>query len=300
MKRKVIKQANQAFTITLPIEWVRKNKINQNSEVEISDEGKSLVIINNKEIEKTKAKLNADTLNQREISRTINSFYARGIDEIEISSKSDISSNIVSSLRHTIGYALVSQEKEIYSIQDMGGTNYSDLDGIFKRVFQMVLLFYESAITDIFGKEKETIESLISRDTEVNKFCLYLQRAINKMSYPKAIDGRILFTYSFALEKIGDEIQRMWRTNVKYKIKKTPQIQELMKISFEGLSKAFDFYYQFKLSTAGEIYKLREEVRTKSLNLLKINPPTARFVRHIVKIIEDAADLSHLTLMMKA
>ena len=44
MKRKVIKQANQAYTITLPIEWVRKNKISKNSEVDIQIREKTLMV----------------------------------------------------------------------------------------------------------------------------------------------------------------------------------------------------------------------------------------------------------------
>lgn len=297
MKRKIIKQANQAYTITLPIEWIRANNITGKSEVDVEGSEKSLIIspVGKAEIRKTKVDFSG--FNGRNISRSICALYARGIDEIEIISNKDITSELLRSINQTIGFALVSQSENKFIIKDIGGGNFENLDDIFKRVFQMILSFYDSAIRDIFGKEEEKLENLSARDVEINKFCLFLQRAINKKSYPDPTNGRVLFTYSFELERIGDEIQRLWRTNIKYKIKKTPKLKEIAELSLEGLSMAFDFYYQFSPNMAEKITQMREDVRERSLSLLKIDQHTSRFARHIVKIIEDAADLSHLTIM---
>jgi phosphate uptake regulator len=182
MKRKVIKQANQAYTITLPIEWVRQNNIEENREIELELAEKSLIITNKGRTQIQKRSLNIDELKLRNVTRAIQALYARGVDEIEIISKREISNEFSRALRDTLGFALVSQKNDTYIIKDISGTNYSDLDEIFKRVFQMLLLFYESAIKDIFGSEKETMESVDLRDSEINKFCLFLERAINKMS----------------------------------------------------------------------------------------------------------------------
>lgn len=297
MKRKIIKQANQAYTITLPIEWVRDNGIDKKSEVDLSISERSLVISSSEKVPGRKLRFDAEDFNYRHLSRVINSIYAGGADEITVVSKKDIASDILTCLNQTIGFALVSQQKGEYVIKDIGGSGYQDLDEIFKRVFQMLLNFYESAMEDIFGKQEETLESLKLRDHEINKFCIYLQRAINKMSYPTPVKGRILFTYSFELERIGDEIERLWRTNIKYKVKKTPQLKKLIENSSEGLAMAFDFYYQFNPKIADKIVELREKVREDSMAFQKLDSHTLRFVRHVVKIIEDTSDLSHLTLM---
>jgi len=298
MKRKIIKQANQAYTLTLPIDWVRQNNLDKKeSEVEVNLADKNLIITNPREVSLKKAKIEVNNYGERMISRVVNAFYAKGVDELELVSKKDISSILNKQFHENLGYALVSQEGDSYIIKDVGGSNYGELDEIFKRVFQMILLFYDSAIRDVFGVEKETLESNNSRDEEINKFCLYLERAISKMSYPDPINGRVLFAYSFALEKIGDEIHRLWRTNIKYKVKKTPALKELLELSNKGLSMAFESYYGHKPEMAEEIMKIRDRVREKSMNLLKLDATTARFVRHCVKIVEDAGDLSHLTLI---
>jgi hypothetical protein len=119
------------------------------------------------------------------------------------------------------------------------------------------------------------------------------------MSYPDPIKGRALFTYSFCLEKIGDEIHRLWRTDLKYKVKKNKDIKELLELSLQGIEKAFEFYYQFNLNKTNELFKLRQRARDKAMGLKKLDAVTTRFVRHTVKIAEDAADLTQLTLMIK-
>ena len=69
--------------------------------------------------------------------------------------------------------------------------------------------------------------------------------------------------------------------------------------SKEVLEKCFDIYYQFNSKTVDMIAIARDRVRDRSMAFAKLDANTIRFVRHIVKIAEDAADLNHLTLMRK-
>jgi len=295
MKRKVIKQANQAYTLTLPIEWVRANKIEGKSEVDVSVEGKSLIVLNEGVVSERKAKLDVSGFEIRNLYRHINALYAAGVDEIEITSDKEISSKIIRLLNCLIGYVLVSQEGGRYVIKDISGGGHSDLDEVFKRAFQAVILFYDSAVKDIFGSESETSSSLKMRDLEVNKLCLYLQRAINKMSYKDPIRGRALFSYSIELEKIGDDILRLWRTNIESKNKKPKNLQKLIELSKQCLEKSFDLYYRLDSKGVEELYNLREKVR-RGVDLVK---GSDKFVRQALRIAEGAVDLSHLTLMIK-
>jgi len=297
MKRKIISQANQAFTITLPIDWVRKHNLTKNSEIDLAIDGKSIRISTDEPVHGSSVNVNFSDFQTRNIYNHLLALYAKGIDEIEITSSKEISAILVSALNTLIGFALISQKDNKYIIKDINPGNYPDLDEIFKRVFQMILLFFDAAVNDIFGSQSETLETLKSRDLEVNKFCMYLQRAINKMSYDDPIKGRIIFTYSFALEKLSDEIERLWRTNIKYKVVKNSDIKNLIETSKDGVGLAFSLYYRFEPKNIEKIYALRDKVREKSLQFKGLNADTTRFVRHVVKVIEEAADLNHLTLL---
>ena len=70
-----------------------------------------------------------------------------------------------------------------------------------------------------------------------------------------------------------------------------------MELSKEGLSTAFDFYYQFNPKLIEKVHGFKVSVREKSLFLSTKDPATSRVIRHVVKIAEDAADLNPLTTM---
>lgn len=300
MKRKIVKQGGSAYTLTLPIDWVRKNKVDEKEELDVIDNGKSLVINSKGKVNGGKIAVDLGGLKRRTIHICVTSLYSKGVDEIEIKSDRDISSLLVDAVANTLGYALVSEENGVYKIKDISGEKYEEIDEIFKRVFQMILMFYESFVKDVLGEQKETLETLKLRDREVNKFCLYLQRAINKMSYSDSVDARALFTYSFQLEKVSDEIERTWRSNINYKVKKTREIGEIVRLIKEGLGSVFDSYYQYSLKKIEKVYEIRDRVRELSLKLGKIDSETAYFLKHLVKIIEESADLTQLTIIRKS
>jgi phosphate uptake regulator len=295
MKRKVIKQANQAFTITLPIDWVRKNKIDEKSELNVIEDNKSLIVESFGQLEIKKIKIDVSGFEKRNLFRHINSLYAAGYDEVTLISDCDISSKITLILNSLIGYALVSQTKNTFVIKDIGGGGLGDLDEIFKRVFQAIILFYESAIRDIFGLEEETSEGLKSRDLEVNKLCFYLQRCINKMAYGDSVKGRAIFTYSFELERIGDAILHIWRENIENGAKKSKELKEVAILSKRCLEEAFDTYYMFNSKNLERYYDTRQLVRKKVENI-KGNDV---ILRNIVGVAESSLDLTHLAMVMK-
>lgn len=299
MRRKIIKQAGQAYTVTLPIEWVRSNGLKAGSEVEIKTNEKSILISTDSHAESKKVIVDFTGLHERTIMNTISALYGQGADEIKITSKENIGEAVRKAINNIMGFALVSESKGEYIIKEINSGDYRHLDEIFKRVFQIIIAFYDSAINDIFGDEKESLASISLRDIEVNRLCLYLQRAINKSSYDDVVKSRAIFTYSFALEKISDEIERLWRTNIKYMPKKPKELKMLAQMSCDGFGKAFEVFYQYSPHLMEELYSIREKVREKSSLIKSTDSNVLRMVRHIVKIVEDSADLNHLAIMIK-
>ena len=299
MKRRLIRQAGQAFTVTLPIDWIRSNKLDEKSEVDINISGKTLLVSTDNQTYGGKIKLDLEDIeSNRSIYLILNALYAKGVDEVEVVSSKNISPVLTEAADKLIGFALVSKKDKSFVIKDISPGSYGNLDEVFKRVFQIILLFYDDAVKDILGERKQTIEGLEKRDLEVNKFCLFLQRAINKRFYQDSAEGRALFTYSFALEELSDEVMRMWRTNVQYKVKKSKEIVEALDFCKKQLEEAFDAYYQFNLKRLSKSYAIREEIRARLLKQKNIDGKTAMFFKHIVKIAEEAADLSHLNLLI--
>lgn len=295
MRRKLIKQAGQAVTITLPIDWVRSNGLNPGDEIDVESHEKDLVLKSGKKTITGSIKLNTTGFSRRLKYIYMNAAYAKGIDEIELESDKDYYPD----LNQNLGFAVVSQMEDKFVVRDISGVSSENLDDIFKRVFQMIMRFYDVAIEDIFGESKETYETVRKMDGEINRFVLFLQRSIMKLSYPDSSIGRVMFAYSYELEKISDEIVRLWRTSIEGKVKKDKKIKEIFLLSKEGLLKAFETYYQSSSENIKKLMIKKDAIRKKYDQLSNLDTNTAKFVIHAVKIVEDSADLTQLALMKK-
>ena len=135
----------------------------------------------------------------------INSAYALGIDEIDLETSSTKSID----LSQNIGFTIMNQKNNILKIKDISGLGQENAEEIFKRVFQLIISFYESAIDNIINNQNADENTINNIDSEINKFVLFLQRSIMKQNNIDETSGKILFAYSFGLEHIGDEISRM-------------------------------------------------------------------------------------------
>ena len=119
MKRKIIKQANQAYTITLPIEWIRSNNLSEKTEVDLEIKEKTITITTNSKSKEEKISLEVENFEIKEIAAIINALYAKGIDEITFKTSKEISSELIKILNPNIGYALTEHKKDTYTIKDI-------------------------------------------------------------------------------------------------------------------------------------------------------------------------------------
>src|SRR3989344_4044926 len=98
MKRKIIKQGSGAYTITLPIDWIRQQKLSEDSELDLTVSGKSLLINSNTAPQGGSIALDVSNFPDRKINFSIVALYAKGVDEIVLTSKKDITSPIMKAL----------------------------------------------------------------------------------------------------------------------------------------------------------------------------------------------------------
>jgi phosphate uptake regulator len=295
MKRKLIKQASQAVTVTLPIEWIRDNNLKSGDEVDFDVRENDLIISSGKKTVGNSIKLDISEMPKNTKYNLINAAYAAGVDKIKL----EIKRSDYPNFNVNIGYAIVDQNERQLIIKDIGGNSVENLEEIFKRSFQMIIGFYDSAIEDIFEKHRENYDEVRNRDAEINKFVLFLQRAIMKKTYPKSSEGKIMFAYSYALEKIGDEILRLWRTDITSKVVKNQKVKEVIELSREGLSIAFQLYYNYDQKKIIKFMKIREEIRGKALKVMGLDANSSKFINHAERIFEDAYDMNHLSIMRK-
>ena len=293
MKRKLVRQAGQAVTITLPIEWVRENNLKPGDEIDLETTGKKLLLKSDSKTLTGSLDLDLTGFSRRMSIININAAYARGIDKIKVKT------NQYPDLNQNIGYVVVSQKTDSLIIKDVSGQSDENPEKILKRAFQIIIGFLDSAIDDIFEKQKAKLETPQKIDFEVNRFILLLHRSIMKHSSSDNAMGKIMFAYAYNLEKISDEIQRLWRKSILTKITRSKKIKDIIMLAKTSLEKSFELYFQSNAKKVEEILKIREDIKARVAKLIKQDTNTGLFAMHAVKIAEDSFDLSPLALMKK-
>lgn len=295
MRRKVIKQAGQAYTITLPIQWVRDFGVDKKQEVDVEQSANQLIISAQMSAKGQSATIDATNYTKRILYQTIYALYAKGVDEIRVKCEQHVTPTLRESVHHMISFA-VFEEKDAYVLKELGKSTTEQVDDLYKQVWQLIMHYYQSAITDCCKDQSATIEELDSRDREINKFCLHLQRLVSKQAHNNQQQGQILAQYAFMLEIMSDDVNRIWRFSVQSK-KNAKPIEKILELSLHCMQEAFHISYNPIAQRIEALRKSRDELRALTLKINKA--PFTQLSHYALNIAERSADLSQLAIMRK-
>lgn len=293
MKRKIVKQAGKAYTITLPINWIRERGLKEGDELDIIARERGLLIETSNSVSKKKYSFSLKGFPFGIRYSCIAAAYARGIDELDLEVDKDVFPNLAAYL----GYVVVDQKNELLTVHDINSSLSDDIDLVFKRNFQLTLNVFNQAITDILGDQKATYDHIRSIDSEINKLSFFLQRAIIKKNLSSSAQGKILFAYSYAMEKIGDGISRLWRLVTEGGFDVSDEVKELFSLVGKVLELSFSLYFRFNREMLLTLDNLKKSFRSKSIPLFTSQPSSARLLMYLSAIFDDSYDLIHLCLM---
>ena len=189
MKRKLIKQGLSAYTITLPVSWIRENNLSSGSELDISHEEGNLKISTDskKAIKSIELNIN-DFQNSSRLRSLISSAYRRGFDKIIIRSKSPLSLIDISfTVESLTGLVIQSQTPNKIEIVSVLNSTKEDLDIATNQFFNSVK-FLISEVTSNLNQsnsknKKEELSNIKKGLLTKRDYCL---RIIQKNSTPNS------------------------------------------------------------------------------------------------------------------
>jgi phosphate uptake regulator len=180
MKRKLIKQKS-AYTITLPIEWIRENNLEAKDEIEIIREKDSLLLSSKLKSKTSEITINLEKGIEDYYRIMIENPYLRGYDRITINlsdkSQNKIIQKIVSNL---IGYEITNQANNFIEITQTAEPTEEQFKKLLERSINIIAntqeILKESFEKNSF-KEKEEIKS---QKDDARRFLLFCTRTLHK------------------------------------------------------------------------------------------------------------------------
>jgi len=197
MRRKLVKQGNTTYTVSLPKDWVERLNLEQGNDIDIEELGDNLTISSPKNKQKNNP-IHFSSIHEKLAHEIIVSSYKAGIREIDIEGINK--SKIDSALKNTIGLEIISSKGNKISIIDLGAFDEQNIEKAENQIYWRILYMIERVLANAKISEIEDI------DLEINKLSFYIQRNLASR-YSSNYKNFIVFEKISLLESLGDFIK---------------------------------------------------------------------------------------------
>lgn len=319
------------MTITLPIEWIKKLNLKKREEVDVIDEGDSLIISGKQKNEEKSATLDISNFIVPMLWKFFQSIYRKGYNEVKIifepSKKtypniyqyfSPLLGDKVFGKKHPskpaietiqdlvnrfIGMEIIETGKNYCIVKDMTEPTTKEYNNAFRRIFMLISGMFERTLSAIEKDEigdTEICEEIHALDTNIDRFIDYCCRMLNKVnnSAPQSKKPAI-FSTLFILELLSDEFKdiadHLAITHKKVKI--LFPLAEKVREHFNFYEKTF---FKFEGDLAMQFGKNSLSILDEHLRLnKKIKGENKSITRHLMQISKYLLSLIELRIEME-
>ncbi|MFA6072980.1 MAG: hypothetical protein WC758_02630 [Candidatus Woesearchaeota archaeon] len=229
MEKKLTAQGpknRKSYTVTLPLEWVKAQKLNQTKTVELNIVQNKIVISLLNEI-KEKVVLDAKVYGDN-LRKIIPGLYRLGVEEIKIKYEKGEDVLKITKIIETklIGFQVLEQGKEYLIIRSLTKESEEDFRIILRRIFLLLLELVVS--TDKY--------EISATEANISKLINYCQRIISKKGHSDYQKTPYYYLLLDRLEKLKDEFVWLSETNFeknKAVAKDVLELQKMLRTSYE-------------------------------------------------------------------
>lgn len=273
MKRKVIQIAGSTQLVSLPRKWAKLHNIQKGDEIDVQENGTSVVISTDTAAAVEKAEIDITNLKSM-IPRYIHAMYKRGVDELKITFSDQTTLKIVQDSigKEAVGYEILEHGKNHCTIRYVAG-NIEEFDSILRRTLLMLINMADESLENIKSKDFVHLINVAFLEEANNRFTTICRRYLNKSgsakNYAKA--GPIYFIVE-CLERIADQ----YKYTCKYLSKEAnssivinKSVLDLYTKSNKLLHEFYEVFYKFNMDMVAKIKDLRDEIIEESYILMK-------------------------------
>jgi phosphate uptake regulator len=261
MERKLILQGKQAYTVALPINWIRKHNLKPKDAVQIQEEGDNLVVSSRLKGKSESVELDVTGNTRLEVMLQIESKYILGYDEIRI--KHDNLPLIREISQSLMGMVIEDYRKDYCLLKSI--VNFAE-DNIRNIILKTVFILDEQAKTLVqLAEGKINLETSLAEESLIDYNNLYAVRFLNKYKHDSEGHGLFLICSSFDIvSDLMGEIAKKIKKNVdlakavEYYI--SNYVRLLQKGDFKGLNKLLldESHHEQKTFLEGILYSITE------------------------------------------
>ena len=266
MEKRLVGQGpkkRKSYTVTLPIDWVKQQKLDKKLCVDLSIVGNKIVIAPQK-VSLDSVHVDA-TIYIHTLVKVLQGLYRQGIDEILITGTEKTMTEVLSIVEtRMIGYELLEKKANSLLIKDITKESEEDFPIILRRIFLLTVELSES---------RSNAESV---GRTISKLINYCQRILMKKGHTDYSKTPVYYLMLDRLEKIKDEY--LWL----YALSSTKKEKEIIPL----LREAYTLFYAFN-AVDYDAYANATFTLKKSWRINATNEPTMIHLHNIARILNS-------------
>lgn len=180
MRRKIIRQKS-AYTVTLPIKWIRDHHLEGKAEVEVEEEADALIIRTEKKATLETASLTLEKSTPEYYRIMIENHYLKGFDMLNCkltdAKAFPIIQKVVSNL---IGFEVIEHKEGFCKIAATTQPSTEQFDTLLRRCFNIILYSQKIVQEDLARLSFHRLSEMQAQSDDARRFLLFCTRALHK------------------------------------------------------------------------------------------------------------------------
>ncbi|MEK6959794.1 MAG: hypothetical protein AABX47_01355 [Nanoarchaeota archaeon] len=219
MRRKIIKQKS-AYTITLPIRWVRENHLEKAGELDLVEEDVGLLILAKKRQAQTKSVLDLKKGIPHYYRILIENEYLRGTSEIMIRYDQPEAMRVIrETVSNLIGFEILDEGKGTCRVGQTAMPTPQEFRAILRRLLNVIDYARDLILRDLRAQQFSNLSEITRLEDDTRRYSLFCRRVLHSQSVVSRTDEslwdllleRLVITaydHYFMYEKLSRETDR--------------------------------------------------------------------------------------------
>ncbi len=230
MERKLVLQGKQTLTVAIPIEWARKNNLDNKSSVQIKEEINKLIISTEKRTPHQSTELNITNNTRLEAMLQIESKYYQGYDEIKIKHNN---LQLVREISQSLLGMIIEEYKDNYCVlKSIVETSHDDIKKIIRKT--IFILEQQSKGLVKLAKKEINFSTLLTEEDLMDFNNMYAIRYLNKYEQNKEAHAFAIMASTF--DMVSDLMGEIAK-NIKKDVTRAEQINKIIRTYSKLLQK---------------------------------------------------------------
>ncbi|MFW6230730.1 MAG: hypothetical protein ACOC32_01770 [Nanoarchaeota archaeon] len=261
MKRRVVLHGPSSLSISLPSVWVKQFSVHKGDEVDVSQQGPSLVVNPPSDGKSVKTKeVSFVGLSDDTAKNLLYALHRRGYDEIKLHHDSSQIERMIHKFLHEMhfGYEIIKQTESYTTIRNVSIPEKNQFDNLVRRLFLITIEYAEKIYEILSSPDDEVTQTHLLHKASIDRIANFCQRIIAETA--AELDTPFRFAVVVITTSIADELERL----NKYALEKKPEdLEPFLKTTREVIDlfkRTYDLFYNFSLENYDDLLTASTQV----------------------------------------